>query len=81
MPWTCKDCGCECGLLGCSNPKCSSIEKKKLLNELKKISAYREPEYFLEDIVDWVIADRKRIVEPLEKQIKELVEELAGIDI
>ena len=27
MPWTCKECGAEAGMLGCSNPACSSVQK------------------------------------------------------
>ncbi len=35
MPYTCPECGCESGLLGCSNSKCNGIKRRSPMDKLK----------------------------------------------
>ena len=66
MPWTCSKCGCEAGMMGCSNPNCGKeIVMNKRDELIKELQEYLNDDHEAGRIADFILNDRKRIVEPL----------------
>lgn len=42
-------------------------QREELIDRITQILAHREPEYFIEDLADFILADRARIIAPLVK--------------
>lgn len=51
MPYTCPYCGCEAGLLGCSNGDCDGIPMKKRLRWCSKHQVVHKPDTKYESCV------------------------------